>query len=147
MAYVRTCMSQMATAHIRITASSRTTTPMRIKNASEEDLDCWPPLPLVINNFSGCFEDEDNLVAALEHPDRICKISLCARRPPSDATIKMFQQPFPALTYFQLSSDDKIIRALPDGFLGGYSPRLLELCLEGIQFPALTKLLSSTSTL
>ncbi|KAI0298748.1 hypothetical protein B0F90DRAFT_1926377 [Multifurca ochricompacta] len=39
------------------------------------------------------------------------------------------------------------MRALPDGFLGGYSPRLLELRLEGILFPALPKLLSSTSDL
>ncbi|KAI0291188.1 hypothetical protein B0F90DRAFT_1929002, partial [Multifurca ochricompacta] len=112
-------------------------------------LDCWPPLPLAINNDLISSEgDEDNLVAALEHPDRICRISSCVRWQLSDKIAKI-QQPFPALTYLYLSGyrDDRIMRVLPDGFLGGYSPRLLDLRLDGILFPALPKFLSSTSNL
>ena len=42
-------------------------------------LDIWPPLPINISGseyYSKMDNDVDNIVAALEHKDRVCKISL-----------------------------------------------------------------------
>ena len=46
------------------------------KTPLRDTLDIWPPLPLVICNIVGIDEDADNIVAALEHNDRVCQIQL-----------------------------------------------------------------------
>ena len=61
------------------------------------------------------------------------------------------QKPFPELTYLSLAiRDDEppVPRPiLPDSFLGGTAPRLRSLCLFGVLFSGLPKLLLSTSHL
>ena len=57
------------------------------------------------------------------------------------------QEPFPTLTHLSLMWEDERPPALPSGFLGGSAPSLQELDLEGISFPALPTLLSSTRDL
>ena len=41
-----------------------------------EILDIWPPLPLIIQDLCRCHtpDDVDNILAALEHNDRVCQI-------------------------------------------------------------------------
>src|ERR1700761_6428917 len=55
------------------------------------------------------------------------------------------QEPFPALTH--LRSEDRNVLVFPDQFLGRSAPRLQELSLNGIPFPALPILLSSAGDL
>jgi len=117
-----------------------------------QDLSCWPPLPVAIfyprflTSGPSDHKDEDNLVAALEHRNRVCEInfaltsSLLARSSP------LLQEPFPALEQLRLRSRDSARRSLilPSAFLGGSAPRLREIHLHGIAFPALPQLLLST---
>ncbi|KAI0293313.1 hypothetical protein B0F90DRAFT_1404455 [Multifurca ochricompacta] len=120
------------------------------------NLDCWPALPVVID-FRGSpssgflykvlGSDEDNIVAALEHPGRVCGIYLDVTSSLLRKMDAVMQGPFMALTSLLLSSKDRIVPVLSDEFLGGFAPGLLHLSLKGISFPALPKLLLSTSAL
>jgi len=111
-------------------------------------LDIWPALPIVIS--SNGFHGADNITAALECNDRVCKIdlggdlaSLLSR---SAAAI---EKPFPALLSMGLHSSwhYKQVPALSGSFLGGFAPRLRSIWLHFIPFPGIRKLLSSTSNL
>ncbi|KAI0249282.1 hypothetical protein BJV78DRAFT_1354345 [Lactifluus subvellereus] len=116
-------------------------TPMR------EMLDVWPPLPIeIIDSRILC--DEENIIAALEHRDRICRIRLSHLTSPLlERLVAMMQEPFPALTQLELWSAGVTASALPDMFLGGSAPRLQTLFLWGIPFPGLPRLLLSSSDL
>ena len=59
------------------------------------------------------------------------------------------QEPFlfPALKYLDLETNEGTTFVIPNAFLGGSAPLLQQVCLCGIQFPSLPKLLSSTSNL
>ena len=48
------------------------------KTRARDTLDIWPPLPLTIydNNIVNDETGMDNIIAALEHNDRVCDISL-----------------------------------------------------------------------
>ncbi|KAH9979422.1 hypothetical protein BGW80DRAFT_1455141 [Lactifluus volemus] len=82
----------------------------------EEKLDVWPPLPIKIwSTHAG--DLGDNIIAALEHPDRIC-----------DET-------------------GETAPALSNTFLGGSAPRLRSLTLYHIPFPTLPQLLLSCNDL
>jgi F-box-like len=109
-----------------------------------EMLDTWPPLPLIICSDESCIED--NIIAALAHRDRVCRISLKLTSPQLERFIAEMQEPFPALTHLWLESDD-ILPALPDMLLGGSAPRLQDLDWRGVPFPTLPKLLLSTNDL
>jgi hypothetical protein len=41
-------------------------------------LTIWPPLPIIIwgRKHYHSASNEDNIIAALEHPDRVCKVEL-----------------------------------------------------------------------
>jgi len=57
-------------------------------------------------------------------------------------------KPFPALTSLELSSPQlRNVPVLPGSFLGGSAPHLLSLYLEGIPYPSIGTLLSSTTNL
>jgi len=113
-------------------------------------LDIWPAfLPIVVSeSLWASLGHADNIVAALEHNDRVREISLWRfRTPESKRFVAAMQKPFPALERLEirLFGDPKLV--LPDSFLGGSAPRLRSLHLVYIIFPALTKLLLSTSHL
>jgi hypothetical protein len=117
-----------------------------------EMLGVWPAFPIVICDNVGVKSDEDNIVAALEHRDRVCEIKLRRHftRSQSEKFVSLMQEPFPALTKlrigsFPLARDE--IPVLPDLFLGGSVPHLRFLYLESISFPALPNLLLSASDL
>ena len=115
-----------------------------------ERLDIWPLLPMEV-------VDEDleiwgvyNIVAALEHNDRVCEVGLPnIPRFQSKKVVAAMQQPFPALTRLELGLDNETETAqvVPDLFLGGSAPRLQTLFLYRIPFPGLPKILLSATHL
>jgi len=117
-----------------------------------EMLDIWPPLPIVVwdlelhgYSWLGKHNDNvDNIVAALEHHDRVCQVVLGSIPASLLQQDTVMMESFPALTHVSLISVVLRISDLADSFLGGYAPHLRELTLDGIPFPALPKLLLST---
>src|SRR6266702_2508404 len=107
-----------------------------------------PALPIVIH-FPGYTEDsdEDNIIVALEHPDRVHVLKLNMQCSLSEKVATVTQMPFPALTHLRLESKDRPIPVLPDAFLGGCAPRLQKIYLDGIPFPAAPTLLLSARDL
>ena len=118
-------------------------------------LDIWPLLPIVVD-VGGVWEEweesddwGDNIIAALEHNDRICEI-LFFQFPTSQSekVLPEMQQPFPALTSLDLDFiGETPVHLQADSFLGGSAPRLQKLRLRSIPFPGLPKLLFSTTHL
>jgi hypothetical protein len=118
-------------------------------------LDIWPPLPIKISdseiNKKG--SDVDNIIAALEHKDRVSEIDLCNLSCGDVVKILVvMQEPFSALTSLELHSYDdataKVVRG-PDSFLGGSAPHLRTLTSDRIPLPflGLQKLLLSANGL
>ena len=114
----------------------------------------WPAFPIVIDYINHLYfvkcnlkslssNDEKNVNATLEHPDRICYIKL----PVTTSLLKHVAQPFPILTHLWLSADPESGPVLPSSFLGGSAQCLQEMYLEGIAFPSLSAFLSSASDL
>ncbi|KAI0298236.1 hypothetical protein BC826DRAFT_120652 [Russula brevipes] len=92
--------------------------------------------------------DEDDVIAALEHRDRVHQISLGPVPNPIWETLAAAMQvPLPELTSLWLWSQDISVPVLPDSFLGGSAPRLQALTLRGIPFPAMRNLLLSATDL
>jgi hypothetical protein len=116
-------------------------------------LDIWSALPIAIEDEHMEIWEEglDNIIAALEHPDRVCSIDL------TEFSSLVWEElaeamlvPFPelthlVLTHMVLSPDHEPV--LPDSFLGGSAPRLQTLKLCHISFRALPNLLLSASDL
>src|SRR6267154_6885831 len=119
------------------------------KTPVRDTLDIWPPLPLIIHDVGRMFGGGacvDNIIAALEHNNRVCQIQLGGLR--SSISTAMLR-PFPELTDLLLGMfiDDRPEPILPDSFLGRTAPRLQSLGLWGIPFPGLPKLLLSATHL
>jgi hypothetical protein len=121
---------------------------------ARDTLDVWPPLPLIIQdlcvlgiNSTGV----DNIIAALEHNDRVCQIDLnCWFSPERESVMysAAMQKPFPELTDLRLSMyKGESRRILPDSFLGGTAPRLRSLRFWDIPFPGFPKLLLAATHL
>ena len=114
----------------------------------KESLNIWPPLPIAVHS-TDCQSPgrDENVIAALEHPDRITDIRLNDLTASELRTFSnMMTCPFPALTYLSLESISDDV-GLPDMFLGGSAPSLQTLLLVGITFLALPELLLSTTQL
>jgi hypothetical protein len=117
-------------------------------------LDIWPDFPLVIElidieerpSFPG--DIIDDVIAALEHRDRVREIDLDAELTSSELEriTTTMDEPFPVMTSLTLVSSDRVLR-LPDTFLNGSAPSLRTLFLGGISFTSLPRLLSSASHL
>jgi hypothetical protein len=108
----------------------------------------WPDLPIVISSSCNYLTDLDNIKAALEHHDRVCKIKLFFGVCKLEDIIASLQKPFPMLTDLELSARGFFGPFVPDPskFLGG-SARLRSLNLSGIGIPDLLNLLLSTPNL
>ena len=113
-----------------------------------ETLDVWPVLPIVIRVYGYEMWGVDNIIAALEHADRICQLELIDI-PSSQMKLVLgaMQLPFRALTRLELQPRDETPLVIPGTFLGGSSPCLRTLTLDCILFPGLPKLLSSATHL
>lgn len=118
-----------------------------IKRSAQKMLDVWPALPIAIEFRSGIIlhpQVANNIIIALNQCDRIRKIDLCPPIPFSLLNkIRAIKEPLPVLTDLRLVSNF----SLPDSFLGGSAPHLRSLHLLCISFPALPKLLLSTTEL
>jgi hypothetical protein len=110
----------------------------------KKTLDVWPcGLPIVIGDViprrrlpvSGA-----NIIAALEHHDRVSEIYLTTTSTLLKRLYKVMKKPYPVLTNLQLQAR-KLAPVVPNTFLGRSAPRLKHLSLSGIPFPALPKLL------
>ena len=111
-------------------------------------LDIWPPFPLVVDDIASSTEDMDNVFAALERWDRVDRIRLReVNRCSLEKVLAAMQEPFPELTFLQLSSNEEQVPIVPDSFLGRSAPRLRFLLLRDIPFPGLPKLLLSATNL
>jgi F-box-like len=124
------------------------------KKPIRKTLDCWPPLPIsiwyprLVLYHPLAPTDEHNVLAALEHPDRISEINLTITRPLLEKLAPLMQKPFPVLQHLQLGTRDMLWSiVLPSGFLGGSTPRLRHIDLNGTAFPTLPWLLLSASDL
>ena len=115
-------------------------------------LSIWPTLPIVINirHNGGPYHgnlpsgSEDNIVAALEHSDRVQQIWIHTSGLWSEKIVTEMQGTFPLLTELLIWSESGNGPVLPAEFL---APRLQRIYLDGIPFPALPTLLLSTGDL
>ena len=113
-------------------------------------LDVWPAFPIVVEGRGGMSRPqvERNIITALKQRDRVSKIDL---RPTTISLLRRMRAikgPFPALTHLELwPTKSGKAPVLPGSFLGGSAPCLRSLYLVGIPFPALPKLLLSTTEL
>lgn len=121
-----------------------------------KNLGYWPPLPLIIDYYtywgadddkSLTLSDEDDVIAALEHHDRVRYVGISVTGSLLGKMATVMQEPFPMLSHLWLSSKDGNVPVLPEAFLGGPTPRLRVAHLEGIPFPALPTHLSSATDL
>jgi hypothetical protein len=125
--------------HLHLLLACNNRTPVR------ESLGIWPPLPIMISYWPQArgINGDKNIIAALEHQDRITKIFFSGI---SSFVLKKFiplmQVPLPALT--ELEVWGKYAPLIPETFLGGSAPRLQSCTLHDVAFPALPKLLIST---
>ena len=136
-------------------------TPQR--SVHSKTLDIWPALPIVIfseyiqtkeymqsKKSTQSKEDVANIVAALGHHNRVCKIHY-DNHEFQDSLLKevaAIDKPFPVLTSVRLDTFQRQnVPVLPDSFLGGPAPRLRSLNLYGVPFPSMGRLLSSTTNL
>ena len=91
----------------------------------------------------------DNIIAALEHNDRVCLIKLYFYKSSQMRYVTnsaAMRKPFQDLTHLQLNTFEPG-PLLPDSFLGGTAPSLRSLDLFNVPFPGLPKLLLSATHL
>jgi hypothetical protein len=115
-----------------------------------EALDVWPALPIKIWSDAEFEYLGDNIIAALEHPDRVRDIWLFKIHSSLGRLITVMEEPFPALENLCLEIDDETgqtVPALSNTFLGGTAPRLRSLTLNRIPFTTLPRLLLSSNDL
>lgn len=116
-----------------------------------KNLCIWPALPILTEypylERGITPSDEENIVAALKHHDRVCFIVLEATSSQWEKMASVMQKPSLLLTYLIVSSEDGNVPVPPTEFLGGSAPCLETIEFCGIPFPALPTLLLSASTL
>lgn len=124
------------------------------KNPVRKTLDLWPALPISISYPRSLqsrrltTDDEENVLAALKHPSRICEINLSMTRQFASKSASLLAASFPVLEHLQLRSQDTMRSlTIPIGFLGGSTPRLRDVHLIGMDFPTLPVLLLSAQAL
>jgi hypothetical protein len=123
-----------------------------------QNLVYWPLiLPLVIDypgpisRSNPTSHDDDNIVAALTHADRVHRVDIYATSSLLRKVATVMQKSFPVLTHLGLTWDhEDFLSPLPNppqGFLGGSAPRLEYLYLGGVPFPRFPPLLLSACNL
>ena len=117
------------------------------RTPTRTSLDIWPPFPLAISCFPSELDDEgqDNIIAALEHHDRVIRIYIESFR--LETYSALTQKSFPVLTDLDLRSFGTTALVLHEEFLRGSTPRLQHFSLHNIAFPAFPKFALSCSSL
>ena len=113
----------------------------------KKTLDVWPGLPIVIKTwFVDPTSNLDNIIAALEHNDRVHEVDLMGIQGfQAEKVLLAMQRPFPELTGLTLRWNGGTAPVFPDFLLDGSAPRLQTLHLHGIPSPTLQKLLLSAT--
>ena len=127
------------------------------KRQVEVMLDTWPNLPIHIlcataDGYKAWrWHGENNLIAALEHTDRICQIQLDGPGSQLEGILLAMRKPFPALTGLDISSSgDTDLGAMagsPEAFLGGCAQHLRSCKLWEVEFLGIWKLLLTANHL
>ena len=124
------------------------------KNPVRKNLDLWAAFPISIwypkssQSRRLASEDEENVLVALKHRDRICEIDLPMTRQLASKSAGSMRSSFPALKRLHLRAPDTIRPLIiPNGFLGLSAPQLRDMHLSGIAFTTLPLLLRSTQAL
>jgi hypothetical protein len=140
-----------------------------------DTLDVWPPLPIVLRSSGHRRWGMDNVIAALEHNDRISVIDfmdfpefnqfefpnlnahgfgnpnffLAVPTSKSNDVLAAMERPFPALTQLCLAfAYERLgVPVVSDSFLGGSAASLENLWLNHVPFPGLPTLLLSATQL
>ena len=105
----------------------------------ERILASWETLPLIVR-FKGSPKTKSlptNIPIALCHPDRVREIDLGLTNTTVGLIVDAIKQPFQTLERIRITIKDATGPSLlfRNAFLGGSSPRLRELALDGISFP------------
>jgi hypothetical protein len=111
-----------------------------------EILGVWPPFPIEIC----CSKFRGNLIAALEHCDRICELrfEMSSLEWGMFDRVTQMQKPFPALRSLRMKLlGSGKVPALSTTLLGGSAPSLRSLYLQNITFPTLPQFLLSCNDL
>jgi hypothetical protein len=106
--------------------------------------------PIIVSFLGIYFQDDDadNLIAALEHRDRVKVVQINV--PPSlfEELATAMREPLPALTHLRLEISPFVaLPIIPDTFLGGSAPRLKTIYIADIPYPAAPTLLLSARDL
>ena len=117
------------------------------RTPTRRSLDIWPPFPITITLRFRDLDDEgqDNIIAALEHHDRVIQIHIAGLR--LEKYSALTQKWFPVLTSLDLRSFGTTAPVLDEEFLGGFAPRLERISLSRVAFLAFPKLALSCSSL
>ena len=117
----------------------------------------WPTLPLVVRFNSDESQKSKhlprNVVVALRRPDRLCKIDFDVTSSITGSIIEAIRnlKPCQALESIRITVKDATGPSIlvRNGFLGGSTPRLREIKLDGMTFPfpAIRQVLLSTKNL
>jgi F-box-like len=121
----------------------------------KNNLDCWPTLPIVmryaasssLNPLPEATGEEDNIIAALQHPDRICIIEVAVTTPLLKKLATLVPAPFLALKHLELMTQIETGLTLPSECFAGAAPLLRILRTAKIGFSALPQLLLSAPNL
>ncbi len=118
------------------------------KTPARDTLDVWPALPLLIWGNMYKSSGVGDVIIALKHSNRVCRVSLTRLVDwQLDEVLATMQVPFPELTDLRLFLDGETRQVIPDSFLGGSAPHLRIFGLSDIPFPGLPKLLLSATHL
>jgi hypothetical protein len=114
----------------------------------------WPTLPIAVryDAHSESKRMSGTIMAALNHPDRLCDINLNVTSSMTGPVVRMVpKSPCQALERIQIRVKDATGPSIliHDTFLGGSAPHLREIELDGISFPFLEirRVLSSADNL
>ena len=115
----------------------------------KKSLDIWPEFPIAIKHRDFRLDSigQDDVIAALERPDRVFCIELKITGSQLEKMATVLQKPFPVLTHLEICSGNGENLDLPGAFLGGSAPCLEQIILSHISSPALPTLLLSAKNL
>jgi hypothetical protein len=102
----------------------------------KQDHRIWPLFPI-----------DDDLIAALEHPDRVTEFLFYLTGSLSENIVKVMQVPFPVLTRLVIAPGVGNAPTLPGEFLGGSAPSLRQIMLNGVSYLSFPTLLLSSNDL
>ena len=125
----------------------------KARSRIRKSLDVWPDMPIVISDRrlkEAPICGVDNIIAALEHHDRVRHIELWGVTHSLLGRLALaVQEPFPELTFLSFLVDSRraALPVLPGPFFGESAPRLQGLHLKSVPLPPILNLLITATDL